>query len=147
MEFHVKPLLKQGGYSCVILDESGAVFQSKKSGIAPLMDFIAENQSGALEAADKVIGKSAALLFIKMGAKRIYGEVMSEHARKVLDAANVAYSYGKLVPYIVNRQGDGMCPMEEAVLGTDDAETAYCLLKEKLRIMRKQKGETEHETK
>lgn len=135
MEFHVKQLLQSEGYSCVIQSENGT-FTSTKSGIAPLMDFISETQSGALEAADKVVGKSAALLMLKMGAKHIYGEVMSEHARKVLDAANVEYSYGKLVPYIVNRRGDGMCPMEEAVLQTDNPETAFRLLKEKLKAMR-----------
>ena len=56
MEFHVKQLLQQGGYSCVILSEDGTVFQSKKSGITPLMDFISENQTSAKEAADKVVG-------------------------------------------------------------------------------------------
>lgn len=140
MEFHVKQLLQQGGYSCVILSEDGTVFQSKKSGIAPLMDFIIKSQDKAREAADKVVGKSAALLFLKMGARRVYGQVMSEHAKKVFDAHGVNCSYGKLVPYIVNRRGDGMCPMEETVLETDDAETAYCLLCEKLKEMRNKEG-------
>lgn len=69
---------------------------------------------------------------LKIGVKCIYGEVMSEHARNVLDAAGVEDSYGKLVPYIVNRRGDGMCPMEETVPDTNDAEIAYLLLKDKL---------------
>ena len=35
MEFHVKQLLQQEGYSCVILSEDGTVFQSKKAGLHP----------------------------------------------------------------------------------------------------------------
>ena len=151
MDFYAKELLKSGGYTCVIRQYNGNVVTSNKNGIAPLMDYMADGQEGAEEAADKVIGKSAALLFIKMGVRRVYGEVMSEHAKQVLEHAHVAYSYGELVPYIINRQGDGMCPMEKAVLQTDDAERAYCLLKEKLDNMRnnttKSGGKVDNETK
>lgn len=136
MDLHLKHLLESEGYSCVIQPENGALFTSKKSGIAPLMDFIDNSKTGVLAAADKVIGKSAALLFVKMGAKCIYGCVMSRHAESVFRSAGEEYSYGQLVPYIVNRQGDGMCPMEETVLDTDDPEIAYRLLCAKLKELR-----------
>jgi len=36
---------------------------------------------------------------------------------------------------VVNRKGDGICPMEEAVEGIDDPSAAIAAIKEKLQVM------------
>ena len=38
----------------------------------------------------------------------------------------------KKVPFIMNRNKSGMCPMEETVLSIDNSEQAYNMLLEKI---------------
>ena len=35
------------------------------------------------------------------------------------------------VPYVINRKGDGMCPMEQSVLEIENVEEGYRILCEK----------------
>ena len=83
--------------------------------------------------ADQVIGKAAAFLLRKGGAKYLYAKIISEHALETLKDSGIAVSYGTKVPYIINRKKDGMCPMEQTVLSVTDVEEAYGKLREKLR--------------
>lgn len=48
----------------------------------------------------------------------------------------IPFTFGKMTERIVNRTGTGYCPMESAVLTTDDVERGYSLLKEKLAALR-----------
>ncbi len=89
------------------------------------------------DVADKVVGKAAALLFVKGGVKRIYAEVCSKPARDVLVKYGVELEYKTLTGGIVNRAGDGPCPMEYAVLETDDPDEAAKILSAKLEAMNK----------
>lgn len=118
------------------------VFTSDKQGIAPIMELL-QNESDILKGAyvaDRVIGRAAALLLMKGGIKELYTDVISEHALLVLKTSEIIVSYAKLVPYIVNRKKDGMCPMEETVLNLDCPEEAYVKLREKLLIMQSTTG-------
>ena len=75
-------------------------------------------------AADRVIGQAAAYLFVLAGVTAVYGEVMSEDAYRTLTRFGVEVMAGKTVPYIINRTGDGRCPMESAVCGLSDPRAA-----------------------
>lgn len=115
------------------------IITSDKKGIAPIMDILKENPmilKGA-QVADKVIGKAAALLLIKGGISALYTAVISKHALDVLKDTDIYVSYDKCVDYIINRKGDGMCPMENAVLDIDNPDEAYNVLKAKLETLRK----------
>lgn len=128
--------LKEGGYSFVLYKD-GEWSTSEKRGIAPIMEILSENKellSGAY-VADKVIGKAAAMLLIEGGISYLHAEVISEHATECLQKYNIEFEYQNLVPYIVNRTGDGMCPMEETVLNVTDTKIAYNLLQEKIKKM------------
>lgn len=128
--------LKEGGYSFVLYKE-GEWSTSEKKGIAPIMELLKENKellSGAY-VADKVIGKAAAMLLIEGGISYLHAEVISKHATECLQKSNIEVEYQTLVPYIVNRTGDGMCPMEETVLNITDTKVAYDLLQEKINKM------------
>lgn len=63
--------------------------------------------------------------------------MISEHALLILREHHIPVSYDTLVPYIINRAGNGMCPMEESVLSCDDIEEAYHILSEKAESMKK----------
>jgi hypothetical protein len=63
--------------------------------------------------ADKVIGKGAAALMIAGGVKEVYTDVISEAAMELFDRYATEVSYDKKVAHIINRRGDGICPVEE----------------------------------
>ena len=106
---------------------------SKARGIRPLIDLINDGKTyEGYSAADKIVGKAAALLFVKAKVKSVYAEVASEPAEAVFRKAGVPFSYGTLTRYIVNRSGDGPCPMEATVFSVDDPEQAFILLRNKL---------------
>lgn len=86
--------------------------------------------------ADKIVGK-AAMLLVKLGVSAVYGEVASVSGVEFLRAHGVEVSYGSLVPYIVNRDKTGCCPMEQAVKDATDVEVGYRLLAETCQILQK----------
>ena len=117
------------GHSCVVRRANGVILTSDEQGIRPPLLWIREDLGilrGA-EVADKVIGKAAALLFAYGGVKSVWAAYMSEAARDFLRAAGIAFDYGELVPVILNREGTGMCPMEQKVIEIDDPARAFAL--------------------
>ncbi len=116
------------------------VITSDKKGIAPIMDILKDNPealSGA-KVSDRVIGKAAALLLIKGGISTLYTEIISSHALRVLkNNGKIRVMYGKKVPYIINRAGNGMCPMESATFDIDNPDEAYVVLLEKMNEMKR----------
>ena len=113
---------------------NGELITSEKKGIAPMMALLKEDMEALQGAcvADRVIGRAAALLMEKAGVAAAFGEVVSSHALKAFAKSGIPFTYGKEVEYIINRTRTGMCPMEETVLGIEDAEAAYEALKLKL---------------
>lgn len=115
--------------------ENGNVVSDVK-GIKRLMTLAEEGFS--LEkgfTADKVVGKAAAFLMVYLGAKNVYAETLSRQAYTVLEKYGVNFSYKYLVPFIINRAGNDICPMEKAVLDADNPKEAYKLLEQKLKSM------------
>ena len=120
---------------CLCLD--GKCLFSDKRGISPMMDFIdnGENLNG-YSVADLVVGKAAALLFVKSGIKSVFAKTISERGKKVLAEHGVYCEYDVLTEKIINRAGTDICPMEKAVLSTENADEAYELLKKRLDSLR-----------
>jgi len=124
-----KVLLSDSGASFVAVKE-GEEHISNDKGIAPILKILQETPDflkGAF-VADKVIGKAAALLLRYAGVERLYTRTLSQLAVQVLDDSFMTYEYDQLVPNIINRTGDGMCPMEQKVLNISDPVEAYKLL-------------------
>ena len=116
-------------FKCV-LRKGEEQYQSEKRGVAPMLDFLEQGiDLRGFCAADRVVGKATAYLFILAGISSVYGEVMSESARKVLLRYGVFCEAKQIVPYIINRRGDGACPMESAVRDIDDPTEAYLAVK------------------
>jgi len=114
------------------------IYRSKLRGVMPILDKIKEDPDffeGA-SVADNVIGRAAALLLIQGNVKEIYASVISEHAIKILDEFKIITEYNEKVPFIMNRNQDGMCPMEESVLEINNPEQAVTVLEETLSRLR-----------
>lgn len=62
-------------------------------------------------------------------AREVYADVLAEKALEILRRNEIDAYYGELAPVIINRRGDGPCPMEIAVADTDDPEEAYSAVK------------------
>ena len=127
------------------LTESNATFvmikneqtmMSERRGVAPILQLLREDPD-ALEGAyiaDKVIGKAAALLLMYGRIRALYTKVISSHALNVLKDSGIEVVYDKLVPYVINRDGTDMCPMEKLVLQIGSPEEAYAVLDRKLPV-------------
>ena len=70
--------------------------------------------------ADKVIGKLAVSLLAVSGVKEIYADVLSEYAIPVLEQNNIKFEYKTKVPFIINKEHTGMCPMENRFKDEND---------------------------
>ena len=134
---HAKQLLTDARYTCVIC-RVDVIHTSEKRGVAPLIELLDSRiDVRGYSAADKAVGKAAAMLFVLLGVGEIYAVVMSRSAKKILDGHGIKYSCGEEVEYIINRKKDGMCPMEKAVMDIDDPAEAQKEIKETIEKMRK----------
>ncbi|MGL6119368.1 MAG: DUF1893 domain-containing protein, partial [Fusobacteriaceae bacterium] len=61
---------------------------------------------------DKVTGKGSAMLLANSNCKKISTGMISESALEYFKKFKMEVKYKKLVPYIINKTGDGKCPVE-----------------------------------
>lgn len=123
-------LLHQGGHSLVL--RNGEVRTYGRRGVADVLDVLLHDAAflrGA-SAADKVVGKGAAALFILGGVKELHADVISKPALCLLQTAPIGLSYGKVVPNIINRRGDSICPVERLCLTCRTAAECLPLIRE-----------------
>lgn len=116
-------ILLNGGHSCVI--RNGAATRSfDRRGVADLYALLTTDPGflkGA-EIADKVVGKAAAALMVLGGVGRVWAGTISEGALGLLRGAGIPVEGAHTVPYIKNRDGSGMCPMERLCLDEPSPE-------------------------
>ena len=128
--------LKEKGYSCVLC-KGDSLLSSEKHGVAPLLGWKEEGSDlHGYSAADQVVGKAAALLYAGFGIAAIHCVVLSERGERILKVRGIPYTYEQKVNEIQNAAGTDMCPMEMAVLPTDDPEKAVGLLKAQIARLR-----------
>lgn len=110
-------------------------YYSKDNGIKPVLFRLNENKSffKGLEVVDKIIGKASAMLLVLSGVKKVHALVLSATGKDIFEKYNIEYSYDELVPYIINRSGDGMCPMEITVKDIDNLQEAFVALNNKVK--------------
>ncbi len=125
------------GYTCALVKGEDLLL-SKERGVAPLLAWL---QSGRdckqAIAADKVVGKAAAYLYVLLGVAFVHANIISEGAVQVFQRFGVEYSYTELTSAIRNRKGDGFCPMEQAVRDIDEPQAAYHRIIERLEELKK----------
>jgi hypothetical protein len=87
-------------------------------------------------AADKVVGKGAAYLYILLEIKEIYAHVISRPAYDVLQEYGIPVSYKTMTELIRNRDNTGFCPIESAVMNIDNPYQALTAIRNKLEYMK-----------
>ncbi len=115
------------------------IYTSEKRGVAPIIEKIDTDPDffkGAA-AADRVIGKAAAMLLEKYSVSEIYAKVTSKYAVAYLNDKKTVLTYDIKVNHIINRSGADMCPMEKAVLNVNNADEGEKLIIDTINSMMK----------
>ncbi|MDD6736501.1 MAG: DUF1893 domain-containing protein [Clostridiales bacterium] len=132
--------LRESGFTCVLVLKD-RIYTSQERGVKPLLDFINSGISYAgFSAADRVVGKGAAFLYVLMGVKNVWAEIMSEKAQAVFEQYGIHACCETHVPAIKNRAGTGFCPIEEAVDNISSAEEAFAVIQTTLKRLSETKG-------
>lgn len=131
-----KALLATGEYTCVLSDGEH-ILTSAERGVRPLVNWL---KSGVCvrgySAADKVVGRATAYLYVLLGVRELYATVVSRPALEVLTAHGITTEYGTAVENIINRRGDGICPFEAAVMDIAEPTAALTAILEKMKELR-----------
>lgn len=127
-----KEILNTSDHTCVLCKDED-VYTTNLRGVKPLVQWV---ESGIdfnnYSAADKVVGKATAFLYVLLGVKSVYAKVISKSALQVLKEHNITTECTTLTENIINRQGNGICPFESAVLDIHDPQLAYKAIIDKL---------------
>ncbi len=124
--------LKEGDYTCVICGDN-VDYTSTLRGVQPLLTPYEQGKHFAgCAAADRVVGKAAAFLYVLLGVERVYAGIVSKPAKEVFEKYGVGLSYDLLTELIENRTKTGLCPMESAVIDLDEPTGAPARIKETL---------------
>ncbi len=122
-----KTLLKTRNFTLVAISSDDKVFTSSDRGVKPLLHLL-ENEKDFLKGAsvaDKVIGKAAALLMVLGGIKEVHTNIISEPAAEVFEKHRIPFFYEEKVKRIINRKGDGLCPMETLCMDVEEPSEAF----------------------
>lgn len=121
-------LLHEGNHTLVV--SNGETRSYDKRGISALYELLQGEPDFLCGAsvADKVVGKGAAALMILGHVKELHADLVSEDALALLRESSVLVTYGNKVPYIRNRAGTGMCPVETLCKGCATAESCLPLI-------------------
>lgn len=126
-------ILDKSRYTCVLC-RGEQILTTEKRGVLPLVEWLegGEDLKG-FSAADKVVGKGAAFLYVMAGVKEVYASVMSEKAAALLSDYGIDGFCRQKVDRIRNRQGTGNCPMEEATKDIESPEKAWEVIRQTLK--------------
>lgn len=134
---HAKEILQATGATCVLC-RGETVYRTELRGVAPLLAWFDDAEDTSLCcAADKVVGKAAALLYCLLGVRCVHARVISLPAVKVLRRNGVEVYWDTLTEAIRNRAGTGLCPMEVATAQVDDPEEALPVIRRTLAALQK----------
>lgn len=130
-------VLVDEGCRGVVRSVQGELRTFSRRGVADLFNLVADEPDflrGA-SVADRVIGRGAALLLVKGGAREVYAQVISFGALEVLRSVGIETSFDKEVPNIINRTGTDICPVEKLTASTSSPDEAYERIKQFLDSM------------
>ncbi len=128
--------LKKNNISILIEKDGETIFESYDPMLKPLFVCLLEKREEMAGATviDKIVGRAAALLMTLGKVKEVYTPLASETAQAVLDAAGIALHAEKLIPYIVNRDNTGMCPMEKMANECNTADEFFAKLEGLIKV-------------
>ncbi len=127
--------LDNGQYSCIVRNH-GVTSTYNQHGVRDLLSLVQTSHTlrGAVMA-DKTIGCAAAYLMVLGEVKEVYTHTLCTPARAILEKAGVKVHADTEVPYIVNKKGDGQCPLDSRLSEIQSAEEALPVIVEFYRAL------------
>ena len=125
-------ILHNENLTLVLRSNDGEIHRYTQRGVKDLLSLVTTAPDllhGAL-VADKAVGKAAAACMVMGGISQVHADVMSEPAFNLLKSHGIEAGYGNLVDHIINRTGDGWCPMERLSRDIDDPATIIQKIKD-----------------
>lgn len=116
--------LRQDQLTLAICRGGNIVFTSRNRGVQDLYCLV-KNKPEILNgssAADKIVGKAAAMLYAGSGVKEVYADNLSRAAASILREAGIKVQYQNMIPFVMNRDRSGMCPVERLSTTADTLE-------------------------
>ena len=112
-----------------VYEGSNLIFTSDKDRLLPLVEYIDKlaSQHHNVVIFDKIVGRAAALLFIKADCREVYSPLGSQLAIEVLEKYGIKHHLTQIVPCIQKPNKD-MCPLEALSIGKEPEEF-YRLIK------------------
>ncbi len=127
-----RQLLEFENLAFVIVREKRILARGTKDGVCELLAAIDDLGAQARNAslADRVVGKAVALIAVGAGIYAVDTPLASQSAVDVLEAHGIVCHARFIVPQILNRRGNGPCPLEQLTQPFDDPATAIAKLRE-----------------
>lgn len=119
-------LLDERNKTCILFDKDEIIYESTGLGVKPLRQLRQEGftkrRDQTLILVDRVIGKGALMLAMLLGVVEIHTPLLSQAALdyNAKQKEPLKLYYETLVPYILNRDQSGLCPIEQSVKDIDD---------------------------
>ena len=127
-------LFENSAYTLVLQKNGETVYRDYGRGVGPALR-VFDTQPELLKDAcicDTIVGKAAAAIYILGGAASVYAETMSVAAQRLLQAYGVACACRTNPETLLNRQGTGLCPFEQAVLELEQPEACLPVIRQTL---------------
>lgn len=109
------------GLGLVAIKGGRVITSSRERGVRPLVEAVLRFSDGDdlrdAAIADRVVGRASAMLCIFCGAAAVYTPLVSEGAASELKGADVLLVADTTTRYILNREGNDMCPFEKMTEG------------------------------
>lgn len=111
------------------------IFQSYGKWLYPLLEFESflstppgdlEIDPGALSVRDRMVGKAAALLTLRLGVRMVHAETISHLGKSALEAAGAQVTYDNLIDRV-------LCATEELLIHVDDPSEAHRLVLDRIK--------------
>lgn len=116
-------------HSLILYYQGIVLFTSDEHWLFPLFEleqFLISNtfQPNELYLKDKIAGKAAAALIVRLGIKKCYIELLSERAIPIFEQAGVEYSFNQIVEHI-------QCRTEDLISDQMSLEDTYLFLRKR----------------
>ncbi len=129
-----RTLLDAENHAIVFVREGRVLATGDRRGVIDLLtmaDALGPEAAGAA-AADRVVGRAAALVYHALGVAAVYAQMLSDAGADALAEGDIYTEWGERVPQILNRAHDGPCPFEQAAATVDDPAQAIAVLQARL---------------
>ena len=119
----------------VVVVNYGKIWRKKKGeGIKPFLEVIEEmgDDIHGSVIGDRILGKASALLCRYSKVRAVYSPQATKTAIALLIMGSIPTQVDKLIPFIENRDGSGLCPFEKMLDGVTSPDEAYTIIKNQI---------------